>query len=101
MKENLGKAEAIVRAFGKTVELLSLDIMTKYPAMSFLQSHLPFPKKEIEEALNIAIKYSNDEKMTESLKTCAYMLTLFIDDEEARKKNEPLLKRIRERENNK
>lgn len=94
MKENLGKVEAIVRAYGKTVELVSLNIMTKYPAMAFPQSHLPFPKKEIEEALNIAIKYSNDEKKTESLKAVAYMLTLFIDDEEANKKNEPLLKHL-------
>jgi len=100
--KNLGKAEAIIRAYGKTVELTSLDIMTKYPALAFPLSLLPFPKEEIQEALNTAmVYYVNDEKMLKSLKECADMLPLFIDGEEAKKRNEPFLEHIRKREENK
>jgi hypothetical protein len=102
MENDLAKIEEIVRTYGKTVETISPDIPTKYPAMVFPQSLLPFSKEEIREALNVFIEYTNqDEKITESLKATAYMLTLFIEDEEANKRNELFLKRLKERKENK
>lgn len=102
MENDLAKIEEIVKAYGKTVEIISQDIPTKYPAMAFPQSLLPFPKEEIKEALKFFIEHTNqDEKIKESLKATAYMLTMFIEDEEADKINKPLLEHLRSQEGNK
>jgi len=96
MENNFTKIEEIIKAYGKTVETISPDIPTKYPAMAFPQSLLPFPKEEIIEALNFCIENINqDKKITESLKGIAYMLTLFMEDKEADKRNKPFLEHLK------
>ena len=101
MENNLTKMERIIKAYGKTVETIGLDMPTKYPAMAFPQSLLPFPKEEIIEALNFCIENTNqDKKMTENLKAVAYVLTLFVEDEEADKRNKPLLEHLKKHKKN-
>jgi len=101
MENNLTKIEEIVKAFGKTVEVVGQDMPTKYPAMVFPQSLLPFPKKDIQEALNYFIeKTEQDEKMEKHLMGAVSTLTLFIDDKEAEKRNKPHLDYLKSKEKN-
>jgi len=89
--KDLSEIETIVHAYGKTQEKVAQEIMTKYPAMVFPKSLLPYPKEKIQKALSESLRYVDDEQMAENLKSCAVFLEGFIDDEEANKKNNELL----------
>jgi len=88
---DLQKTEAIVHEYGKIQEKVAQEIMTKYPAVVFPKSLLPYPKERIQKALEEALRYTGDEKMAENIKSCAVFLENFIEDEEANKRNNDLL----------
>lgn len=89
--KDLQKTETIVHEYGKVQEKVSQEIMKKYPAVVFPKSLLPYSKEKIQKALEEALRYVNDEAMTENLKSCAVFLENFIDDEKANKRNSKLL----------
>lgn len=88
---DLQKTEKIVHEYGKFQEKIAQEIMTKYPAVVFPKSLLPYPKEKIQKALEESLRYVDGEKMAENIKSCAVFLENFIDDEEANKRNRELL----------
>lgn len=89
--KDLQKTETIVHEYGKVQEKVAQEIMTKYPAVVFPKSLLPYPKEKIQKALEESLLYVDDEKMAENIKSCAVFLENFIDDDEANKRNRELL----------
>jgi len=89
--KDLAQIERIVHDYGKTQEQVAQEIMTKYPAMVFPKSLLPYTKEKIQKALSESLRYIDDKQMVENLKSCAVFLEGFIDDEEANKRNNELL----------
>lgn len=89
---DLQKMQKIVHEYGKFQEKIAQEITTKYPATVFPKSLLPYPKEKIQKALEEALRYAGDKAMAENLKSCAIFLENFIDDEEANKRNNKLLK---------
>lgn len=90
--KDLVEIEKIVTEYGKVQVEACEQMLEKYPTMHFPESLLPYPKKKIEWALENAIKYTDDEKMVENLKSClAILQTSFVPDELAHEKNKPLL----------
>lgn len=88
---DLQKTETIVHEYGKFQEKIAQEIMTKYPAVVFPKSLLPYSKEKIQKALEESLRYVDDEKMAENIKSCAVFLENFINDEEANKRNSKLL----------
>lgn len=89
--KDLRKIEVVVHEYGKLQEAVSKDMLTKYPAMVFPESLLPYPKEKVKKALQDAIQYTDDQKMVENLGSCLVFLKNFINDEEANRKNSELL----------
>lgn len=89
--KDLSEIETIVHEYGKIQEKVAQEIMSKYPAMVFPKSLLPYPKEKIQKALSDALRYVKDQQMAENLKSCSVFLEGFIDDEEANKRNNELL----------
>lgn len=83
--------ETIIHEYGKTQEKVAQEIATKYPAIVFPKSILPYPKEKIKKALDEVLLYEDDEEMIKNITYCAAFLDNFIDDEEANKKNKELL----------
>lgn len=89
--KGLQKIENIVHKFGKVLEETSQQTMTKYPAVVYPESLLPYPKEVIRKALKNAQNYTDDENMKINLRSCEVSLDRFIDDKEANRKNSELL----------
>lgn len=97
-RRQVREIEELVHKYGKVLEEVSKQILTKYP-VAFPISLLPASKSKVQKALIESIemlKYTNytDEekkKMAENLKGCLVFLDRFIDDEEAHKRNRELL----------
>lgn len=89
--KDLQEPEIILHEYGKVQEKVAQEIMTKYPAVVFPKSLLPYHKEKIQKAIEESLRYVNDEKMAENLKSCAVFLENFIDDGEANKRNRELL----------
>ncbi len=83
--------EKIVQEYGKVQEEVAQQILAHYPSMHFPESLLPYPKKKIQWALAEAVKYTDDDKMIENIKSCAAFLEGFVPDDEASEKNAKLL----------
>ena len=90
--KDLREFETIVHKYGKVQETVGQEMLTKYPAMVFPESLLPYPKEKIRKALNAGIQYTNDQQMAESIKGSLLFLDNFIDDKEANERNNKLLK---------
>lgn len=97
----LQKTETIIHEYGKVLEKVGQETMQKYPSVVYPQSLLPYPKEVIEKALEDGLRYIEDEKMKENIKFCLGSLAVFINDEEANKRNSEMLKILAERSKNK
>jgi len=82
---NLEEAREVVSDYGGFIEWAYFRfkpvLWNKYP-----ESLLPYSRESIDDALNIATKYYNKEgnqKMVNSIEEVHYLLTYFVDDEEA------------------
>jgi hypothetical protein len=99
VKKKVAKQEELVRRYGKIIEMVFKEMLTKYPAMVFPQSLLPAPKEEIKSALLESIdsleytNYSQDEKnaISSQLKFALSFLDRFTDDNEANEENNKIL----------
>jgi len=89
--KGLSKIENIYQEYGKVLETVMQDTLTKYPAFVFPKSLLPYPKNKITEALREASKYTNDPEMVKILESGLVYLDSFIEDKEANEKNQKLL----------
>lgn len=79
------KANKIVQIWGKYLEYASGKLMSAFGAR-IPESFLPFPKKTLEEALNIIAEYHHNNGNQDKVKLIqetAVLLTTYIDDEEA------------------
>lgn len=94
----LQTTENILHEFGKILEKTGQETMFKYPAGVYPQSLLPYPKEEIRKALYETKQFASDEKIKEQIKIGEALLDTFIDDEEAKKKNNELLKLLSDAE---
>jgi hypothetical protein len=91
MMEYGKEAEKIVQEFGGLIATVMPQVKTKYPAMVFPSSMLPASKADIKEAYDMflepgSFEFSDEER--NSLETTYMMLDRFIDDEDAKAKNE-------------
>jgi hypothetical protein len=90
-------AEEIVCAYRKTIEMISKDIATKYPADKYPLSLLPYPKDSIKKAFGFVYMVNEgarEDEMTENLKTCYAILDWFVPDDEAKAANEEILSKL-------
>lgn len=87
------KIQQIVNEYGKLQEFIAKNTLILFPSLYFPKSLLPYPKKTIKNALNIA---SNLTQKKEIKNACADSLTFlngFIDDKKAYLRNNKILRK--------
>ncbi len=101
---NIDQAKEILSEYGKVVETVSVEALTKYPTMKYPISLLPCSKVKIkkaasevikfEEELNESVKKLNiktDNNYINAIKGCIAMIDFFVPDKEANEDNQKLL----------
>lgn len=81
----LEEASKIVKIWGTHLEYVGGKLMIIFGA-HIPESFLPYPKSDIEDALNMLAKHyydNGDKKASEDLQSSMGSLTLYRDDEEA------------------
>lgn len=89
--KDLAEVEKIVHAYGKVIEDVHQEMVTKYPSRLFPVTKLPYSKDKIRKALNSAIQHTDDESMARNLRATLALLVCFVDDKEANQKNKHFL----------
>ncbi|MSQ26722.1 MAG: hypothetical protein EXR51_01105 [Dehalococcoidia bacterium] len=87
--------QEIVHSYGRTIALVSPNMLTVYPAAVFPESLLAYNKDEIATALSKAITYSSaqgEKAMQNHLEAVFAMLPWFLPDEEALARNQEIRK---------
>lgn len=91
MDEYGKEAEKIVQEYGGVIAKVMAEVKTKYPAMVFPSSMLPASKADIKEAFDMFLEpgsFDLPEEQRSAMSSTYAMLDRFIDDEDAKAKNE-------------
>ena len=79
---SLEEADQIRLAFGKFIEVANPGLMRLFQT-TIPESTLPYPKKQIEQAMDICIKHlesANDQKAARAFKALKVWLKAYTDD---------------------
>jgi hypothetical protein len=85
------EAEKIVQEYGAVVAEVMSQVRTKYRAMVFPSSKLPASKADIREAFDMFLEpghFDFPEEQQSSLESIYMILDRFIEDEDAKAKNQ-------------
>lgn len=91
MDEYGKEAEKIVQEYGGVIAKVMAEVKTKYPAMVFPSSVLPASKADIKEAFDMFLEpgsFDLPDEQRSSMSQIYMFLDRFIDDEDAKEKNE-------------
>jgi hypothetical protein len=98
-EEYMREAERIVQEYGGVIADAMSQVKTKYRAMVFPASLLPASKADIQEAFEIFLEpksFDLSEEQRSSMNTIYMMLDRFIDDEDAKAKNQEYIDKLKE-----